>query len=127
MLSERTDTKISDPLSTLRKERGRIQNELSSLRRGRRSGGTWRLRAVHTFGSHYRRLLLPAHSPAAKAGAGAPANDNLKKNDQVVTSGGLYGRIEDIQGDQLRLEIAPGVIVKHERRQIAAVRSNKDK
>jgi preprotein translocase subunit YajC len=53
--------------------------------------------------------------------------DNLKKNDQVVTSGGLYGRIEDIQGDQLRLEIAPGVIVKHERRQIAAVRSNKDK
>jgi preprotein translocase subunit YajC len=53
--------------------------------------------------------------------------ENLKKNDQVVTSGGLYGRIEDIQGDQLRLEIAPGVIVKHERRQISAVRSNKDK
>jgi preprotein translocase subunit YajC len=53
--------------------------------------------------------------------------ENLKKNDQVVTSGGLYGRIEDIQGDQLRLEIAPGVIVKHERQQIAAVRSNKDK
>jgi preprotein translocase subunit YajC len=53
--------------------------------------------------------------------------EQLKKNDQVVTSGGLYGRIEDIQGDQLRLEIAPGVIVKHERRQIAAVRSNKDK
>lgn len=53
--------------------------------------------------------------------------ENLKKNDQVVTSGGLYGRIEDIQGDQLRLEIAPGVIVKHERRQITAVRTNKDK
>lgn len=53
--------------------------------------------------------------------------DNLKKNDQVVTSGGLYGRIEDIQGEQLRLEIAPGVFVKHERRQIAAVRANKDK
>jgi preprotein translocase YajC subunit len=53
--------------------------------------------------------------------------EQLNNNDQVVTSGGLYGRIEDIQGDQLRLEIAPGVIVKHERRQIAAVRSNKDK
>jgi preprotein translocase subunit YajC len=53
--------------------------------------------------------------------------ENLKKNDQVVTSGGLYGRIEDIQGDQLRLEIAPGVFVKHERRQIGAVRTNKDK
>ncbi|HET9062456.1 MAG TPA: preprotein translocase subunit YajC [Candidatus Binatia bacterium] len=53
--------------------------------------------------------------------------EGLKKNDQVVTSGGLYGRIEDIQGDHLRLEIAPGVFVKHERRQIGAVRTNKDK
>jgi len=53
--------------------------------------------------------------------------ENLKKNDQVVTSGGLYGRIEEIQGDQLRLEIAPGVVVKHERTQIATVRTNKDK
>jgi preprotein translocase YajC subunit len=53
--------------------------------------------------------------------------EKLKKNDLVVTSGGLYGRIEDIQGDQVKLEIAPGVSVKHEKRQIASLRTAKEK
>jgi preprotein translocase subunit YajC len=53
--------------------------------------------------------------------------EELKKNDQVITAGGIYGRIEELQGDSLRLEIAPGVIVKHEKRQIASVRNPKDK
>jgi len=53
--------------------------------------------------------------------------EKLKKNDQVVTAAGIHGRVEDIQGDQIRLEIAPGVIVKHEKRQVAAVKTAKDK
>lgn len=53
--------------------------------------------------------------------------EHLKKNDQVVTAAGIHGRIEDIQGEQVRLEIAPGVIVKYEKRQIASVKNSKDK
>jgi preprotein translocase subunit YajC len=53
--------------------------------------------------------------------------EQLKKNDQVVTASGIHGRIEDIQGELVRLEIAPGVLVKLEKRQIASVKNSKDK
>lgn len=53
--------------------------------------------------------------------------EKLKKNDQVVTAGGIYGRVEEIHGEQVKLEIAPGVSVKHEKRQIASLRTAKEK
>ncbi len=46
---------------------------------------------------------------------------NLKKNDEVVTSGGLYGRIQTISDDVVTLEIAPNVKVRVSRPQIASV------
>ena len=49
----------------------------------------------------------------------------LKKNDQVVTTGGLHGRVVDLTDSMVSLEIAPNVIVRHERSQIGAV-SGKD-
>jgi preprotein translocase subunit YajC len=36
----------------------------------------------------------------------------LQKGDKVVTTGGLYGRIEEIKENIIMLEIAPGVKVK---------------
>jgi preprotein translocase subunit YajC len=36
----------------------------------------------------------------------------LQKGDKVVTTGGLYGRIEEIKDNIIMLEIAPGVKVK---------------
>jgi preprotein translocase subunit YajC len=50
----------------------------------------------------------------------------LKKNDQVVTIAGIYGRIVDVGDAYVTLEIAPNVIVRHERSQIGAVVSGKD-
>jgi len=50
----------------------------------------------------------------------------LKKNDQVVTVAGLYGRIVDVSEAFVTLEIAPNVIVRHERSQIGAVLSAKE-
>ncbi len=47
--------------------------------------------------------------------------DSLKKDDQVVTSGGLYGRITGLDPDTVMLEIAERVRVKVARNQIAAV------
>ncbi len=38
--------------------------------------------------------------------------DAVKKNDQVVTGGGLIGKVIKVDGDQVELEIAPNVRVK---------------
>ncbi|MGH7859035.1 MAG: preprotein translocase subunit YajC [Candidatus Binatia bacterium] len=43
---------------------------------------------------------------------------NLKKNDEVVTVGGLHGRIVDVKGPIVSLELAPNLRVKIERRSI---------
>lgn len=38
--------------------------------------------------------------------------DSLKKNDEVITSGGIYGRIVAVRPDFVTLEIAPNVRIK---------------
>lgn len=44
---------------------------------------------------------------------------NLKRNDRVVTSGGLHGKIVDLADTVVTLEIAPNVRVKVERQSVA--------
>ncbi len=46
---------------------------------------------------------------------------DLKRNDEVVTTGGLIGRIAEISDKLITLEIAPNVRVRVERAQIAAL------
>jgi preprotein translocase subunit YajC len=46
---------------------------------------------------------------------------NLKRNDEVITSGGLYGRIMALGDDVVTLEIAPNVRVRVSRPQIASL------
>ena len=48
---------------------------------------------------------------------------NLKKNDIVVTSGGLIGKVKSIADDEVRVELAPNVDVRVIRSTIAEVRS----
>lgn len=43
----------------------------------------------------------------------------LKRGDQVVTSGGLYGRITELREHDVTLEIANNVRVRYERSKIA--------
>ena len=45
----------------------------------------------------------------------------LKRNDEVVTTGGLLGRINEIGDKLVTLEIAPNVRVRVERGQIAGI------
>lgn len=47
----------------------------------------------------------------------------LKRNDEVVTAGGLLGRINEIGDKVIVLEIAPNVRVRVERGQITALSS----
>ena len=43
----------------------------------------------------------------------------LKKNDEVVTTGGMIGRITDLSDKVVTLEVAPNVKVRIERAQVA--------
>ena len=47
----------------------------------------------------------------------------LKKNDEVVTTGGMIGRITDIGEKVVTLEVAPNVRVRVERTQVAGLSS----
>jgi preprotein translocase subunit YajC len=42
----------------------------------------------------------------------ARLRDELAVGDEVITLGGLYGRIERLDEDEIRLEIAPGTSVR---------------
>ena len=48
---------------------------------------------------------------------------NLKKNDVIVTSGGLIGKVKSVADDEVRVELAPNVDVRVVRGTIAEVRS----
>jgi preprotein translocase subunit YajC len=43
----------------------------------------------------------------------------LSSGDQVVTVGGMYGTIVALDGDEVRLEVAPDVVVRVARRAVA--------
>ena len=48
---------------------------------------------------------------------------NLKRNDEVVTAGGIYGKIVALSDKVVTLEIAPNVRVRVDRAQITALAS----
>lgn len=45
----------------------------------------------------------------------------LKRNDEVMTSGGIYGKVVDLKETIVTLEVAPNVKIRVHRPQIAAV------
>jgi preprotein translocase subunit YajC len=46
---------------------------------------------------------------------------NLKRNDEIVTSGGIHGRIQALGDKVLTVEIAPNVRIRLDRSQVASV------
>jgi preprotein translocase subunit YajC len=50
----------------------------------------------------------------------------LKKNDIVVTQGGLIGKVRSVADDEVRVELAPNVEVRVVRAAIAEVKSKTD-
>ena len=45
----------------------------------------------------------------------------LETGDEILTAGGLYGRVEALEDDEVLLEIAPATIVRVDKRAVAAV------
>jgi preprotein translocase subunit YajC len=72
------------------------------------------------FGVMYFLLIRPQ---SKKASEHQKLLNGLKRNDEVVTTGGLIGRIAELSDKLVTLEIAPGVRVRVERGQIASLSS----
>ncbi len=51
----------------------------------------------------------------------------LKKGDEVLTSGGLYGKISHINESDVQLEIAPNIKIKVDKNSISVAPSPTDK
>ena len=47
--------------------------------------------------------------------------DTIQPGAEVITAAGLYGKVVEAEGDEVRVEIADGVVVKIARRAIGAV------
>jgi preprotein translocase subunit YajC len=56
-----------------------------------------------------------------KAKARQELLNKLKKNDEVMTSGGIYGKVVDLKETVVTLEVAPNVRIRVHRPQISAV------
>ena len=64
---------------------------------------------IFMFGIFYFLLIRPQQKKAKEHRA---LIDALKKGDQVMTAGGVHGKITAIDGDIVTLEIATGVNIK---------------
>jgi preprotein translocase subunit YajC len=51
----------------------------------------------------------------------AAMQDSIDVGDEIITAGGLHGTVTELGDSEVRLEIAPGVVVTIDRRAMAAV------
>ncbi|MGZ4257991.1 MAG: preprotein translocase subunit YajC [Gaiellaceae bacterium] len=47
--------------------------------------------------------------------------DSLQTGDEIITAGGLHATVRSIEDDVLEIELAPGTLVRLDRRAVAAV------
>jgi preprotein translocase subunit YajC len=71
----------------------------------------------------YVLLIMPQQRRQKKVRAMLEA---LKKDDKIVTTGGLYGVVKSLTKDTVTLEIGKGVSIKVRRDAIAELRSGDD-
>ena len=73
---------------------------------------------VLVFVIFYFLLILPQQK---KSKEHRKMLDGLKRNDEVITSGGIYGKVMSLTDTVVTLEIAPNVRIRLQRSQIGAV------
>jgi preprotein translocase subunit YajC len=76
---------------------------------------------VFMFAIFYFLLIRPQQKKAKEHRALLEA---LKKGDQVVTAGGMHGKVSSLDDQVVTLEIAPGVNVKINKGFIASVKKD---
>lgn len=73
------------------------------------------------FAVFYFLVLRPQSQRAKKHKAFL---DEIKVGSRVVTTGGLFGKLVDIQGNEAKIEIADRVVIKILKSQIAGLEAN---
>jgi len=63
-------------------------------------------------------LVLPARRRQRSHQA---MQDAVEVGDEIITAGGVHAVVRDAEGEELRVEVAPGVVVTLDRRAVAAV------
>jgi preprotein translocase subunit YajC len=63
-------------------------------------------------------LVLPARRRQRSHQA---MQDEVVSGDEIITAGGIHGVVQEADGAELRVEIAPGTVVTLDRRAVAAV------
>ena len=76
---------------------------------------------VFMFAIFYFLLIRPQQKKAKEHRALLEA---LKKGDQVVTAGGMHGKVTSLDDQVVTLEIAPGVNVKINKGFVASVKKD---
>jgi len=51
----------------------------------------------------------------------AAMQDSVEVGDEIITAGGLHATVRGVDEDELKVEIAPGVVATLDRRAVAAV------
>jgi len=85
---------------------------------GAGGGFTTFIPLILMFGIFYFLLIRPQQQKAKKM---REILGNLKKDDMVVTTGGIHGKITGLTDTIVTLEIAPNVRIKVSRAQIAGM------
>jgi preprotein translocase subunit YajC len=73
---------------------------------------------VLMFAIFYFLLIRPQQKKAKEHRA---LLDNIKKGDQVITAGGVHGKVASVEDGIVGLEIATGVVIKITKSYIAAI------
>jgi len=63
-------------------------------------------------------LVLPSRR---RQRAHAAMQDDVEVGNEIITAGGIHATVREAGADELKVEIAPGVVVKLDRRAVAAV------
>jgi preprotein translocase subunit YajC len=70
--------------------------------------------------------LLLIRPQRKRSDAQVAMQDRLRAGDEIITAGGIHATVKSIEYDVLDIEIAPGTIVRLDRRAVAAVVSQEE-
>jgi preprotein translocase subunit YajC len=73
---------------------------------------------IAVFGLMWLLLIRPQRRKQLEQ---ARMQDAVEVGDDVLTAGGIHGRVREIEGEIVHVEIAPGITVRLDRRAVAAI------
>jgi preprotein translocase subunit YajC len=74
-------------------------------------------------GAFYLLVLAPARNRTRRA---ADIKEHLKPGVEVITTSGIFGRVDRLVEDDMYLEIAPGVVVRFAKASLRKILMPKD-